>query len=302
MRLLVVLVVVVATARANADPATERAKQLVETAMRRIADANDYAGASDLFLEAYELTKDPPYLFNVAVAQRKARLPHQAVATYRRYLAEVGDRITPAVRDQVTADIEHITAESAQVSIRTAGDPAEIELDQRAVGVASRAAPLVVLVSTEGGLLHAVSANRAGQQRAGRSLGELRPGQTLEIELEPTAIPTTGRVTIASDPPAAQLAIAGRGNLGLAPQTIDLPAGDYDLEARLPSYEPHRERVHVRIGEPQRVTVWLHKVAPTWWRQHRWQVAAAGAIIAGVGIAFGVRELLEPDYGLVYRY
>src|SRR5262245_18854861 len=199
---------------------------MAAAARRRINDANDFAGAAELFLAAYERTKELPYLINVAVAQRKARLPHYAVATYRRCLEEGGAALTPELRAQITADIDHVTQESVQVRVTTAGAAASIELEDRIVGVASKETPLVVLVAPEAGRAHKLRASRDGFIPNERKLGQLRAGEIVEVELEPLHVVTTGIVRVLSKPDPAQVTVAGRGPIGAAPQTIELPAGE----------------------------------------------------------------------------
>jgi hypothetical protein len=287
-------------ADASADdiaPATRaRAEELSAAARRKIDDASDWAGASDLFMQAYELTKQLPYLINVAVSLRKARLPHQSVATYRRCLAEGGQAVTPELRAQILADIDHITRESGQVTVRTAGAPAAIELDHRPVGQAAKDAPLLVLVATEGGLIHTLRASRDGFAPIERPLGQLRAGETIDVELEPPRIATTGNVRIKSVPDAAQLVLVGRGPLGAAPQSLALPPGDYYVDAKLPGYQLGHERVSVLAGRDHDVVFHLEHTPVSWWTRHKLKVYIAASVVVAGGAAFGAYELFKPEY------
>jgi hypothetical protein len=296
---LVCLIAVAASARADAvDPATKaKAEELAAGARRKINDAGDFAGASDLYLQAYELTKELPYLVNVAVALRKAKLPQQAVTTYRRCLDEGGNALTPELRAQIVEDIDKITKESAQVKIRTGGAAAFIDLDDRTVGTATKDAALLVLVSTEGGLNHRIRAAREGYKPAERALGQLRAGEVFDIELEPGRIATTGVVHISSTPETAHLVLTGRGVLGDAPQTLELPPGDYYVTGTLGGYSGARERVTVIAGQEHRVVLRLTKVERSWWDRNKVKVLiVAGAVVVGGGAAFGTYELMKPDY------
>jgi hypothetical protein len=288
----------------DVDPATRaRADELSAAARRKISDANDWAGASDLFMQAYELTKQLPYLINVAVSLRKARLPHQAVVIYRRCLDEGGAAVTAELRAQILADIDHVTRESAQVSVRTAGAPASIELDRRVVGNAAKDAPLVVLVATEGGLIHSLRATREGFAPADHPLGQLRAGETLTVELEPGRIATTGLVHVTSLPPSAQLVLVGRGALGHAPQDVELAPGDYYVHATLPGHDLGRERVSVIAGREHQVVFKLRRTPPSWWQRHKVKVYIAAGVVVASGAAFGAYELFKPEYdGTIIKY
>lgn len=300
MRVAVVVVCLLAIVRgagADVDPAARaKAEELSAAARRKISDADDWAGASDLFLQAYELTQQLPYLINVAVSLRKAKLPHQSVAMYQRCLAEGGDALTAELRAQILADIDHITRESAQVSVRTAGAPAAIDLDARPVGTAAKDAPLVVLVATEGGKKVKLGASRDGFTPVVRELGPLRAGDKRDVELEPGRIATTGYVRVTSIPDAAELALVGRGPLGRAPQSVELPAGDYYVHATLPGYDLGRERLAVIAGRDHQVVFRMKKTQPSWWSRHKLKVYIAAGVVVGTGAAWGTYELFRPEH------
>ena len=298
VRVVAVLMVVLAARSVRADDAADRhakAEDLAKAALLRIQDRNDYAGASVMFEEAYDLTHELPYLLNVAVTRRKGNLPQQAVAAYRRYLGDGGAAIPEGLRDQVLADIAAITHDAVQVTVRTTGSPADITLDGVPVGVASNATPLLVLVNGEAGRAHTIQALRAGQLPAERALGELHPGQVVEVTLEPR--PKTGQITIDSEPPAAQLTLSTSGrDLGPAPQIVELPPGDYEVSGRLRRYDPGRERVHVIAGEPQHVTIHLAKTPRSWWERHHTAVYLGGSIVVAAAGVLVLRELFKPTY------
>lgn len=301
MRVVVVCLIVALAQSAVADVTPEaraQAAQLAADAMQRIKDRNDYAGASDNFQKAYDLTGELSYLLNVAIARRKANLPHQAVLAYKRYLADGGDKIAAELKAQVLADIDSVTRDSVAVTVTTHGAPAEVFLDGVAVGTASAAAPLLVLVNSDAGRAHVLRATRSGYLDVEQPLPKALPGERTAIELEPRA--NIGRITIDSEPPAAELSegVAVRRPLGRAPQVIDLAPGDYELFARLPRYQVGRERVHVVGGEPQRVTIRLTPIETSWWERHHTKLYIGGAaLIVAVASVFVVREIVKPDYG-----
>jgi hypothetical protein len=293
--LVAVLLILSIAGTARADDTADRAKraqQLAEDALRRIADRGDFTGASDNFLEAYELTHELSYLLNVAVTLRKANLNHQAVAAYRRWLAEGGT--SNALAPQVTADIDAIERDSITVIVRTAGSAADITLDDRPVGIASGASPLTVLVNTDAGKKHVLRATRPGFLQGELALEQLQRGRRVEVVVEPGA--NVARISIASDPIGAEL-LAGTRPLGIAPQAIDLAPGDYELFARLRGHAQGRERIHVVAGEPQDVTLRLSPIHPSWWERHHTKVyvGAAAVLVIAAG-AFFINRELEPHY------
>jgi hypothetical protein len=294
VRLVAALLILSFAGTARADEAADRAKaqQLAEDALRRINDRGDYAGASDNFLQAYELTRELSYLLNVAVSLRKANLNHQSVAAYRRWLAEGGS--TNPLAPQVNADIEAIERDSVIVTVRTEGAPAEIALDLRAVGIASATAPLVVLVNSDAGKQHTLRATRTGFLPTEHPLERLSRGDKIEIVLEPR--PNIARITVTSDPAGAEISEATRV-IGTAPQSIDLAPGDYEIFGRLRGHTPARERIYVVAGQPQEVTLRLAPIEESWWERHHTKVyvGAAAVVVIAVGAFFIAREL-KPNY------
>jgi hypothetical protein len=287
----------IAHARADTDPvAKAQAEELSKAARAKIADREDWASASDLFLQAYELTKELPYLINVAVSLRRALLPHQSVLAYQRCLKEGGGQLTKEIKDQILIDIDRIRRESAQVTVRTAGADAAIYLDDRAVGAASKDVQLVLLVNTEAGKQHKLRAERDGFGTVEKKLQPLQPGELIAVEIEPVLVATTGIVKVTSKPDAAEIVLVGRGPVGRAPQTLELPAGDHYLQARLPRYALASERVPVIAGREHEVVFELKRTAPSWWEKHKLVVVIASGAALATGAAVGGYFLFRPDY------
>jgi tetratricopeptide (TPR) repeat protein len=86
MRRALILLLVAARA-AHADPAADK---LFEDGQRAF-QAADYTHAVALFKSAYELVRDPVYLFNIAQAYRKLLDCEQASDFYNRYLTDATD-------------------------------------------------------------------------------------------------------------------------------------------------------------------------------------------------------------------
>lgn len=78
------------TAAAAADDADPKAKAASEFAEgQRLYEANSYAAAAAKFKAAWELDRDPAYLFNIAQALRFAKQCGEAADYYRKFLAQV---------------------------------------------------------------------------------------------------------------------------------------------------------------------------------------------------------------------
>ncbi len=290
--LVVACVLGVAPARAETG-----AKELAELALKKVSEDQDYLGAMDLFAKAFALSNDPQYLLDSGIAARRANLPQQAVVAYRRYLALLGPAIAREMHDQLIAEIEVITRASASLVVRTAGAPAEIELDRRPAGTASKDAPLVVLAPAAGALIHALRASRPGFVDAIRDVGNLAPDTTTELVLEPTLGRTTARITFASVPSGATLTSPAHLTLARTPQTLEIAPGDYEVTAHLADHDDRSQNVRVIAGEDRELVFHL-AATPTWWHRHRAAVAigaAAVVIVTGILVAPAVNDYFKPD-------
>src|SRR5262249_25111144 len=88
MRIVLVLVLALVARVAAADPAAQaRADALFEKGQTAY-QAGSYKDATELFKQAYELVRDPVYLFNIAQSYRKVLDCENASDFYNRYLTE----------------------------------------------------------------------------------------------------------------------------------------------------------------------------------------------------------------------
>ena len=302
MRVALAVVIVAGVGVARADEAHDRAAEVSRLAFIQVDDGK-YKDATGMFLQAYELTKELPYLLNASVAARKGSLPHIAVATLRRYLADAGPSIDPAQKRQLEADIDVITRSAAVVTVTTPGEPVAVQLDSRDVGSVTHALPLVVLVGPEAGYVHSLLGHRDGQLDDVHQLGVVSAGQALEVGLDPKPRPTTAALSIETEPAHADLFEHERA-LGRAPQTVTLAPGDHEIVARLKGYEDKSERLTLEIGQPRELTIRLRALPePSWWQRHKLLLALVGGgavLAAGGGILLYEHE--KPDYGLQIRH
>ncbi|HNN93776.1 MAG TPA: PEGA domain-containing protein [Pseudomonadota bacterium] len=87
----------------------------------------------------------------------------------------------------------------------------------------------------------------------------LRPGTTEVIEVE---LRNVGKLFIASQPPGA-LVLLDRNLIGQTPLTREnVPAGEHMVEIQKDKHEPVAQKVMLRAGEQENVSVILHPLAP----------------------------------------
>ncbi|MFV8751347.1 hypothetical protein ACNOYE_12450 [Nannocystaceae bacterium ST9] len=112
-----------------APPIASEPKTAVEWYARGIelAQAEDYLGAAEAFLRSYELKPTPEALFNAALAYETGERPLEAIATYRRHLAE--PKADPEQQARAQASIDALLREVAVIKgVRFDPERAPVEL------------------------------------------------------------------------------------------------------------------------------------------------------------------------------
>jgi len=106
--------------------------------------AGQYQAAIPLFQQAYELVRDPVYLFNIAQSYRKVLDCVSAFDYYNRYLTEAADA-DPKQREKVTGWLRELQpcVETRQREIEAAKRAEEAERAQREVELSKRRAAQV---------------------------------------------------------------------------------------------------------------------------------------------------------------
>jgi hypothetical protein len=120
---------------------------------------------------------------------------------------------------------------------------------------------------------------------------------TFEFHLK--LIPRTGRVSITSSRPATRLIIDGQDR-GVAPLSLELPAGGHQLEARADGYETYRGELMLAAGQQRNVDLELQLPPPSarpvykkWW----FWTGVGTAVAAGTASAILLRPGTKPPLG-----
>lgn len=127
-----------AQAPAN-DPRMQEAERRFGEA-EEIYQAGDFAGALAEFQLIYRLLEGHPrrffVLYNVGRCQEQLFQYGDALESYRRYLAEGGDRTDPPVAAAARQKINELEQRLATVTIQTNAERAEVWVDGRQIGTA----------------------------------------------------------------------------------------------------------------------------------------------------------------------
>jgi tetratricopeptide (TPR) repeat protein len=148
---------------ARSDQARSRA--LYDQGSRAYSDG-DYARAIELFLAAYELSRAPAILFNVAQAYRLAGTCDKALEYYRRSLAEEPDAANRAEVEERIAEMQRCAAD--EQARRRAEPPAAARAEVESAASEAEDAPPATPPGDDA--LPAVSARAPERPPARRSL------------------------------------------------------------------------------------------------------------------------------------
>lgn len=126
-----------------ADALTGEAKEAYESGKLLYADG-DYAGAKLKFERAHELAQDPRLLWNMAAAEKQQRRYDRVLALVERYLAEGGDKLTDADRQEAKSLVDMVRALVSEVTVNVNEPGAEVSVDGEKIGESPLAAPLTL--------------------------------------------------------------------------------------------------------------------------------------------------------------
>ena len=122
---LVLVMALLAGATARAEPDDQaRSRALYDQGSRAYQDG-DYPRAVELFTAAYELSRAPAILFNIAQAHRLGGDCEQALVYYRRSLAEEPDAANRAEVEERIAEMERCAADRPRPEPEARSTPAD---------------------------------------------------------------------------------------------------------------------------------------------------------------------------------
>lgn len=166
------------------EAARAQARALFEEGMRRL-EAEDWEGAVEAFEASYELRPNANVLYNLANGQRLLFDYPAAIASFRRYLAMEGDRVSAERRAEIDRFLEEMLSKVAIVTV-SAPEGATVAVDGRIVGTAPLSATLLVTAEE-----HVVTAEMEGCTPAVRRLRPRR-GELVQVALTPQRLQAGG--------------------------------------------------------------------------------------------------------------
>src|SRR5689334_22269596 len=126
-----------------AESLTGPAKEAYDSA-KVLLNNHDWAGAYTKFQQAYDLSKDPRLLFNMAVCARDMRQYARTEQLLVRYEHEAGANLSSEEKAQVDAALATVRALVARVKLDVSEEGASVAVDGNPAGTTPLPAPLVV--------------------------------------------------------------------------------------------------------------------------------------------------------------
>jgi len=240
----------------------------------------DFAGAASKFRQAYERSKEPRLLWNVAVCEKGLRHYARVHELTKRYLDEGKDLLTPE-QDKAARDLRDAVKSFIGTLRITAPAGAEIAIDGERVGIAPLPAPVPIDLGA-----HKVSAQKAGLQASVTSV-EITGGEESHVTVILRPLNTRARISVH----------AGEGDVIAFDGTVmastrwqaEVDAGQHTLRVTAPSRKPYDARLDLAEGATRTVDVSLESEG-----RPLWQWIAGGVVLAGAA-SVGGYFLFKPD-------
>ena len=218
-------------------------------AARDLLEANDFAGALVEYMRAYEQSKNPRVLYNVAVCEKNLRHYARAEVRFKQELAEGQGKLTPqdeqSVKDAITALDPFVS--TVEVAANEAG--ATLFIDDQEAGPTPFTSPVPIDVGPHELRLH--KDGFADVKQTVTIAGGTPAKATFDIQPTVKKSAVTVQVTGVA---GANVVIDGI-DMGQAPFKGDLVAGRHTFEARAPGFVTARQTTDVVYKEPLNVAL-----------------------------------------------
>jgi hypothetical protein len=250
----------------------------------------DYAGAALKFQRAYEESKDPRLLWNMAAAEKNLRRYAKVVELVERYVAEGGTRLKPEDRVEAEALLTTVRAFISTVTLDVQPEGAAIFVDDVQVGVSPMRAPILVDMGE-----HRIRVSKAGFQdfNATQSLQGGAPF-SLMVALQPAL--HQGRLRIVASP-GETISVDGK-QVGTGEWEGVLPSGIHSVTVTAAGKRTYQSDVAVQDDQTQSLRVALEAEGPAAGSDKgggmTWLWIAGGAVLA-TGLGVGAYFAFRPD-------
>jgi PEGA domain len=218
-----------------------------------LAADGDFAGALIKFKAAFDASKDPRVLWNVAFCEKNLRHYSKVITTLQRYQADGGALLTDKDRKDAQDLITTIEPFTTKMTIHVNEDGAQIFVDDEPVGTSPLASPVVLDIGerhvrvTKDGFTPFEKTTPVGGSAA------------VALDVTMQKVVHQGRLVV-NAPPGSTIFLdeqqVGTGKLDQA-----VPTGGHQLRVTAPGMRPFQSEVVVQDNETRSVDVVLERQA-----------------------------------------
>jgi PEGA domain len=213
-------------------------------AARDLLDTSDFAGALVEYQRAYEQSKNPRVLYNVAICEKNLRHYARAQVRFKQELIDGAGKISAQEESDVKAAIQALEPFVSTLEVTASEPGATLLIDGEAGGQTPFDKPVPIDVGPHEVRLHKDGFIDAVQTVA--VAGGVPAKVTFSID--PAVKKSTVNVTVTGTP-GASVVIDGI-DMGQAPFKGEVVAGRHTFEARAPGFVPARQTTEVVYKEP----------------------------------------------------
>jgi hypothetical protein len=270
-----------------AESLTGMAKAEYEAGRILYADG-DFASAALKFDRAYQESKDPRLLWNVAAAEKNLRHYARVEALVTRYMQESGDKLTENDRAEAQALLDTVRAFIAEVTFKVNEPGATLSIDNEQVGQTPLAAPLRVEMGER-----KVRVTKPGFTEFNETV-RFAGGTQQTVEVTLKADVHEGRLRVVAGA-ADSISIDGKF-VGTGQWEGKLPSGIHTLVVSAPGKRTYQSDVAVQDGQLSTSRITLEadvgpSAAPA--GVPTWLWITGGVALAGLGV--GAYFIFKPD-------
>lgn len=217
-----------------------------------LATRSQWNPARAAFLQAYEQSKNPRVLFNVAVMEKNLGRYAAAITWWERELSEGRGQLSAEEEAEIKAAIQGLSKLVMTITIDVSEPGAKVFLGNDEVGTSPLAKPIAVALGS-----HNIRAIKPGFAEAQAHVDGNEPNPKVSLKLEPLVKTAPVHVAVVG-PSSAVVKIDGR-EVGPAPYSGRVPVSPepHSFSAEAPGYVPATQSVVVRDDAPLNLTLQL---------------------------------------------
>ena len=253
----------------------------------------DYQTAVVKFDRAYQESKDPRLLWNMAAAEKNLRHYVRVEELVRRYIEESGAQLTETERTDAQALLDTVSQFIGDVTIKVQPDGASVAVDGAAVGVTPLPKPVRLEIGTR-----AVEVKKEGFIDHRESFQITGGSQLLEFTLEQAL--HEGTLRILADP-GNVIQVDGKV-VGTTEWQGKIASGAHNVHVTAEGFRPYRSDTVIQDNQTTTLRITLQEDAKPLGamtpedskNDYLWAWIAGGAVVVS-GLAIGSYYLFRPE-------